>query len=259
VGEYLSFAARLRGVPPSDVKKRVDEAVELTEVGEERERLIGALSHGFRQRVGIAQAIIHRPKLVVLDEPISGLDPKQIVEMRQLVRSLRGEHTVLVSSHILSEISETCDRILVIRDGTIAAAGTEQELFAHLSDGMRVDLTVRAPSGADGAQGLSEVLSAVEGVSLVETRDPLERGERILSARVVGNRDVRDAVCRALVAADFGVLQLSRSEHELESVFLQLSGVAPGASRSKRLSSSEADVKVLPSDSEQQKKAEEVA
>jgi ABC-2 type transport system ATP-binding protein len=253
VGEYLSFAARLRGVAGSDVNKRVDEAIELTEVGDERERLIGALSHGFRQRVGIAQAIIHRPKLVVLDEPISGLDPKQIVEMRQLVRSLRGEHTVVVSSHILAEISETCDRILVIRDGTIAAAGTERELFAHLTGGMRVDLMVRTPSGADESARLSEVLSAVDGVSSVETRDPLERGENILSARVSGNRDIRDAVCRALVAANFGVLQLSRSEHELESVFLQLSGAGLTHGRAKRR---DGEVRVVADEPE--KKVEEV-
>ena len=128
VDEYLTFAAKLRGVTGADVEKRVDEALELTEVGSERDRPIGALSHGYRQRVGIAQAIVHKPEFVVLDEPISGLDPVQIVEMRDLVRSLGGEHTVVVSSHILSEIHETCDRIFVIRYGQVVASGTEKAL-----------------------------------------------------------------------------------------------------------------------------------
>jgi ABC-2 type transport system ATP-binding protein len=225
VGEFLRFAAQLRGVAKADLDKRVDEVVELTEVGRERDQLIGSLSHGFRQRVGIAQAIVHQPKLVVLDEPISGLDPKQIVEMRDLVRSLKGDHTVVVSSHILSEISETCDRILVIRDGAIAAVGTERELFAHLAAGMRVDVMVRAPRGlSDVEQRLSDVLSKVEGVTGVERTDPIEVGEGVLSARVLASRDVRDTVCNALVSASFGVLALARSQQELESVFLQLSG-----------------------------------
>ena len=128
VREYLTYCARLHGVARADLEKRVSEAIELTEVVDQADQIISSLSHGFRQRVGIAQAIVHRPELVVLDEPISGLDPVQIVEMRELVRSLRGEHTVIVSSHILHEISETCDLILVIRDGQIVASGTEAEL-----------------------------------------------------------------------------------------------------------------------------------
>ena len=109
-------------------RKRIAEVIEITALGDVRTQIIGTLSHGFRQRVGIAQAIVHQPKLLLLDEPISGLDPVQIVEMRELVRSLRGEHTTVLSSHILSEISETCDRLLVIRGGEIVASGSENEL-----------------------------------------------------------------------------------------------------------------------------------
>jgi ABC-type multidrug transport system ATPase subunit len=119
VRDYLTFAARLRGVPADKTAKLVAEAVELTELGDVSKKIIGSLSHGYKQRVGIAQAIVHAPELVVLDEPISGLDPVQIVEMRELVKNLKGEHTVVLSSHILSEISETCDRILVINSGKI--------------------------------------------------------------------------------------------------------------------------------------------
>jgi ABC-2 type transport system ATP-binding protein len=223
VREYLAFAAKLRGVGRGELFDRVDEAIELCEVDSEADRLIGALSHGFRQRVGIAQAIVHGPEFVVLDEPISGLDPVQIVEMRDLVRSLGGERTVVVSSHILSEIHETCDRILVIRDGEIAASGTEQELSKQLLSGMRVQLTLRL--GDRTSARATELISGVEGVSGVEEIVPAEGG-RIpgeISYLVQTARDVRDELCRALVTSGFGLLELTRGERELESVFIELS------------------------------------
>jgi ABC-2 type transport system ATP-binding protein len=143
VRDFLTFAARLRGMNADDAAARVPEVMEATYTDGVADDVISSLSHGFKQRVGIAQAIVHRPKLLVLDEPISGLDPVQIVEMREMLRGLKGEHTILLSSHILSEISETCDRILVIRDGQIAASGTENELFANLQSTFRIELTVR--------------------------------------------------------------------------------------------------------------------
>lgn len=245
VVEYLSFVARLRGVPAADVSRRVADVIELTETGRERNKLIAALSHGFKQRVGIAQAIVHRPKLVVLDEPISGLDPKQIVDMRALVRSLRGEHTVVISSHILTEISETCDRILVIRDGAIAAEGTEADLFTQMQQSTRrVDVTVRQ-SGAsthEVFERLERAARGVDGVTEVEEANPSEAGDGVASARVYAGNDVRDALCRALVNADLGVLALARSEHELENVFLELSGAtSDGERRSPREGSSSSE------------------
>ncbi|MBI3201169.1 MAG: ABC transporter ATP-binding protein [Myxococcales bacterium] len=219
VEEYLTFAAKLRGVTGPDVEKRVDEALELTEVGSERDRPIGALSHGYRQRVGIAQAIVHKPEFVVLDEPISGLDPVQIVEMRELVRSLGGEHTVVVSSHILSEIHETCDRIFVIRDGQIVASGTEKELSDQLLSGMRVSLSLRVGEG--GAAKAGELIAGVPGVTGVELGVATE-GPGIATYRVVLSRDTRDDLTRAVVGAGYGLLELTRGERELESVFLEL-------------------------------------
>ncbi len=232
VREYLAFAARLRGMSRADIEKRTAEVGELTEIGGVLDDLIASLSHGYRQRVGIAQAILHRPALVVLDEPISGLDPVQIVEMRDLVRSLGGEHTVVVSSHILSEISETCDRILVIREGEIVASGTEAELSERLLSGMRIDVSLRL-GDRDRAEA-ETVLGSVEGVQEVEEIDPLEPGKGVASFSVQSSTDVRDALCRALVKADLGILQLARSEHELESVFLQLSAPVEGLKRAKR-------------------------
>lgn len=233
VSEYLSFAARLRGVQRSELAKRVDDAIEQTELGEERHQLIGALSHGFKQRVGIAQAIVHRPELVVLDEPISGLDPKQIVEMRDLVRGLRGEHTVIVSSHILTEISETCDQLLVIRDGRIAAAGTEAELFSTLTHGMRIEVTVRAQPAEREAvfENLRQVVSRLSGVSDISQIDPPEPGGHWVSALVVGESDVREELLSALVSAGLKVVQFARSENELENVFLSLSGAGERRAR----------------------------
>jgi ABC-2 type transport system ATP-binding protein len=225
VREYLAYAARLRNVPTNDVKKRVSDVFDLTEIGSVGDQLIGSLSHGYRQRVGIAQSIVHGPELVVLDEPISGLDPVQIMEMRELVRGLRGSHTVVVSSHILTEISETCDRILVIDEGRIAWSGTEAELSATLKQGMRVGLTVRA-AGASSlatAEKARAALTNLDGVREVEILEPAEAGEGIASLRVAVTRDVRDAVGRSLVEAGLGILELAR-EKELESMFLELLG-----------------------------------
>ncbi len=221
VDEYLRFAARLRGVARGEVEKAVDEVVDLTEIEDERDRPIGALSHGFRQRVGIAQAIVHRPELVVLDEPISGLDPVQIVEMRSLVKNLGGDRTVVVSSHILSEISETCDRIFVIRDGEIVASGTEKELSAELLSGMRLTLTLRA---AGEARAKAEaLLLSVPGVSKVEEAPTGDPSPDAASFRIQTTGDMRDELCRAVIGGGFGLLELSRGERELESVFLELS------------------------------------
>ena len=228
VHEYLRFAARLRGVQKADVERRVRAAEQDTQLEAVSDDLISSLSHGFRQRVGIAQAVVHDPRLLILDEPITGLDPLQIVEMRQLLRGLRGKHTIVLSSHILTEISETCDRLLVLRGGEIVASGTEEELSGRLARGAEVELTVRAqPVGAadsvagNGVAALaSERLSKVDGVVAVDVLSPREPGS--LTFRVETTRDVRDALCRALVEANLGILEVVRKRRELEAIFLQL-------------------------------------
>jgi ABC-2 type transport system ATP-binding protein len=225
VVEYLAYAARLRGLTAATLDKSVADVVDLTELGEVRQQMIGSLSHGYRQRVGIAQSIVHRPELVVLDEPISGLDPVQIMEMRELVRGLRGEHTVVLSSHILTEISETCDRILVIDDGKIAWSGTEAELSATLKQGMHVSITLRVPdlAGSAAADKARGALGSIAAIQEIEAVEPTEAGAGVASLRISVTTDARDEICKALVSAGIGVLQLGR-EKELESMFLELLG-----------------------------------
>lgn len=217
--EQLVFAARLRGLDARQARNGAEKAIASTRIDDVAHDLVGTLSHGYRQRVGIAQSLVHSPRLLILDEPISGLDPVQIVEMRDLVRSLRNDHTVLVSSHILSEISETCDRLLVIRDGEIVASGTEQELSTRLLGGMRVLVTLRG----DEAKA-REALGRVESVTSVERVEATESGEGIVTLRVESSKDVREELSAAVLNAGVGLVELSRSERELESIFLRLAG-----------------------------------
>src|SRR5205085_339787 len=128
VKAYLEFVARIKGVPSSDISKRAEEAMRLTNLSDKRNELIKRLSRGYRQRVGLAQAIVHNPDVVILDEPTVGLDPKQIIEVRKLIKSLAGEHTIILSTHILPEVSMTCDRVVIINKGKIVAVDTPENL-----------------------------------------------------------------------------------------------------------------------------------
>jgi len=214
VGGYLGFVAELRGVPKSEVARRVAEAEKKANITEKHDDVIGSLSHGFRQRVGVAQALVHNPQLLILDEPTSGLDPVQIVEMRELIRQLKGDHTVLVSSHILSEISQICDRYLVIQAGEIVARGTEAELAVKLGGEVVVEVDVHGPSAK-----AVEALKALDGVSSVELLK-LEGEDATL--RVTAKGDVRAQAAKALVGAGVDLLRLDRAASHLEDIFLKL-------------------------------------
>ncbi len=210
VGEYLSYVAQLRGVPAHEARSRVTEAEEKTALREMDGALISTLSHGYRQRVGVAQALVHRPAFLILDEPTSGLDPAQIRGMRELIRGLKGQHTVLVSSHILPEISETCDRLLIISGGQLVAQGTEEELARKLGGGS-VEVEVRG----DKAKAL-EALAGLGPVTVAQ-----EDGA-VLSLRVEVSPDLRPKVAQALVGAGLELLRLDRGAQRLESIFLSL-------------------------------------
>jgi ABC-2 type transport system ATP-binding protein len=214
VGAYLTFAARLREVPAREVAARVAEAEEKTALQEVHDDVIGSLSHGYRQRVGLAQALVHKPALLILDEPTAGLDPVQIVEMRNLIRRLRGEHTLLISSHFLAEISQTCDRLLVIQAGEIVAQGSEETLASTMGTPPEIELDVRAP-----AERAVAAVRTVPGVIQVNVaRD--EGGE--VSLRVQARDDIRAALVRTVVSHGLDVLRLDRGASRLESIFIQL-------------------------------------
>ncbi len=226
VGDYLRFTGMLRGMSAGAVARRLPAVEELTHVTDVHDTLIRYLSHGYRQRVGLAQAIVHEPSLVVLDEPTKGLDPAQIVEMRRLVRQLKDRHTVLISGHVLTEIQETCDRLFVIGGGRLVASGTERELTARLRS--RTFLLAAEP-GADGAAGVERALQRVSGVRRVVAGGTEDSA---LSYLVEADRDVRADLCRSVIDAGHAVVRLDRADHALESVFLELvQGASSGAGR----------------------------
>jgi ABC-2 type transport system ATP-binding protein len=216
VGEYLAFVAGLRGVDPSRIRTRVGETEERIGLAELDDERISTLSHGYRQRVGVAQALVHSPEVLLLDEPANGLDPVQNVEMRALIRSLRGDHTILVSSHILPEIAQTCDRLLVIRDGELVAQGTETELEQRLGVGTGVELEIAGP-----IEAVATALRAVAGVRAV-TVQPVPGGRAVL--RVDAPDTLRPALAQAAVAAGAQLFRLDVSTDRLESLFLRLAG-----------------------------------
>ena len=221
VGRYLNFAAQLRGVPAGETAARVAEAEEKTATRHVHEELISSLSHGFRQRVGVAQALVHNPKLLILDEPTCGLDPLQIIEMRSLIRNLRGAHTILLSSHILSEISQTCDRLLVIQDGEIVAQGTEQELALRMGAGGTVEVEVASAAGRRVVD-LAGTVPGVTGVTIVREADG------VVLVRMQATADLRPKIARVLVNGGLDLLRIDRGAAQLESIFLQLTKTHTG-------------------------------
>jgi ABC-2 type transport system ATP-binding protein len=206
-------------VASEDVKKRVQESQERTGLRDVHDAVIGTLSHGYRQRVGLAQAIVHQPKLLILDEPTSGLDPVQIVEMRQLIKNLRGAHTILLSSHNLPEISQTCDRLLVIQEGEIVAQGSEAELRARQGGTGPIVIDIGSDGEFAPAEKAVAALKAVEGVSAVSIASQ-EKGMATL--HVTAPAALRPKMVKALVHADIDVLAVRSGDGQLESIFLKL-------------------------------------
>lgn len=214
VREFLLFAARLRGLSRADAGRRVAEVEKVAHVVEVADQVIATLSHGYRQRLGIAQAVVHDPALLILDEPTGGLDPVQVVEVRELIRSLKQRRTILVSSHILSEISQTCDRILVIQDGSIIAQGTERELAGRVAGTLAIEVEFRGETG--------KALDAIRGVKGVSRTEIVRQSDGAVTVRADLAHDVRGEVARAVVGAGVDLVRLDRVGVELESIFLKL-------------------------------------
>jgi ABC-2 type transport system ATP-binding protein len=221
VHEYLVMMAELRGLDADASEKAVADAARQTGIVEYLGRPIATLSKGYRQRVGIAQAIIHGPSLLILDEPIQGLDPVQIVEMRKMIGELRGEHTILLSTHILTEIEATCDRILVMHQGRVQAQGTEEELSSKLSARRTLQLEVRGTADA-----LKAALGGVPGARVL-TIEP--DGAESVKASLQVEDAQREAVSRAVVQAGLGLHAMYSESTGLEALFLQLSSSAAGS------------------------------
>ena len=199
---------------PREVNARLPEVLGVCDLEDVAAQPIATLSHGYKQRVGIAQAIVHAPKVLILDEPIQGLDPVQIVEMRAMIRRLRGQHTVLLSTHILSEIAHTCDRILMLHKGRIAAQGSEAALAAQF--GATVRFTLEALGAVDSVRA---ALGAVSGLTIEAAT---QQGDTV-TVTATGTEDLRVQASRALVKAGIGLLSLTRGAVGLEKIFVSLS------------------------------------
>jgi ABC-2 type transport system ATP-binding protein len=216
VDEYLAFVARIKGLPRREIKQRLDEIVEKCSIGEVRRRQIGKLSKGYRQRVGLAQALIHNPEVLVLDEPTAGLDPKQIIETRELIKNLAGQHTVILSTHILPEAAKTCQRVVVINEGKVVAVGAPEELTRRLLGYGSVLLTVEGPA--------AEVLDKLQRVGGVNWVEPRESSDRQVTYEIHSEKgkDVRPELARAVVESQWKLLELKTSGLSLEDIFLKL-------------------------------------
>jgi ABC-2 type transport system ATP-binding protein len=216
VRDYLAFAAKLRGVPGREVKAAVDEVIARCILGEVPNKLIAHLSKGFQQRVGIAQALVHKPKVIILDEPTNGLDPKQIIQIRELIKGLAQDHTVILSTHILPEVQVTCSRVLIINQGKVVAEGKPEELEGKLRGGLRIELEARAPEGEIATQ-----LQDLPGVSnLLVT--PRAEGLVRVSLDVPSGNDLRERIAAEVVGRGWGLLELKSVGLSLEEIFLKL-------------------------------------
>jgi ABC-2 type transport system ATP-binding protein len=214
--EYLQFVAKIKGVPGGERRQRVQAVMERTRVDDMANRLCGKLSKGYRQRVGLAQALIHNPDVLILDEPTAGLDPKQIIETRELIKELAGDHTIILSTHILPEVAQTCQRVVIINKGSVVAIDTPDNLTARLRGSETMYLQVDA-AGSDAAAALQRV-PGVTRVVETDRRDGMA-GYEIDSER---GRDVRRDLSRTVVTSGWGLLELRPMRMSLEDVFLSL-------------------------------------
>jgi ABC-2 type transport system ATP-binding protein len=213
---FLDFCAKIKGVPGDQRKARLDDAIEKTRIGDVRKKLISRLSKGYRQRVGLAQAILHNPDVLILDEPTAGLDPKQIIETRELIKSLGGEHTIVLSTHILPEVEMTCGRVVIINRGRVVAEDTPQNLTRRLKGAAALRLEVRG----DG-ESTAAALAAVPGVLAVR-RHGADGEAATFEVEAESGRDVRADLARAVVAGGYDLLSLQPLGMSLEEIFLHL-------------------------------------
>ena len=215
VTSYLKYMGTLRGMPSRNIKRRIEDVIDVCRLEDYRSSLIAKLSKGFRQRVGIAQAILHEPEVLVLDEPTIGIDPIQVVETRSLIKDLGKQQTVVLSSHILPEVSMICERVLIIHEGHIVAEDTPGNLAERLQGSDQLEVEIGGPTG----EVLAE-LREIEGVASVRHRSLANR--EVYTVRLLQGADVRDEISRAVVARGWSLLSMQSVGMTLEDIFLRL-------------------------------------
>ena len=228
--EYLTFVGRLKGIGGGEIKGRVDDVVSKCALGEVRGKLIGQLSKGYRQRVGIAQAIIHNPAVLILDEPTSGLDPKQIIEIRELLRALAGEHTIILSTHILSEVEHSCERVIIISHGKLVAIDSVANLTNRLRGSEAVAVEVQALEGKPDPTDVQQRLEQVSGVSRVMMKDSKD-GRLLFEVESLQGRHIRGDVARMVVNSGWNLNEMRSVGLSLEDIFLQLTSAEKPAAQ----------------------------
>ena len=224
VKEYLNFVAELKKIPKAQRASQVAKVMEMTQITDMQSRLIKNLSKGYRQRVGLSQAILGDPAVIILDEPMVGLDPKQIIEIRDLIRSLAEEHTVILSSHILSEVSAICDHIMIIAKGKLVASDSPEGLQKLMGRSVCLNMEVKG----DWEQ-IKGIIEGVEGVDTVEYEGEKEPGVAKVQVVAKEEADIREAVFFALTEARLAILSMQQTEKSLEDIFLELTGSAGNA------------------------------
>lgn len=217
VGGYLDFVARIKNVPAERRAGRVTDALEKTNITDKRNELIKRLSRGYKQRVGLAQAVVHDPEVIVLDEPTVGLDPKQIIEVRHLIKGLAGTHTIILSTHILPEVSMTCDRVVIINKGKVVAVDTPANLTAQLKGGQKTRVESQAPEKA-----LREELQQIPGVRNVQLEAARADGHVVVTIEGSAGNDIRSVIAAKIVEKGWPLFELRGMSMSLEEVFLDL-------------------------------------
>ncbi len=217
VEEYLLFAAELKKIPKEKRKPYVEDAMATTKITDMRGRLIKNLSKGYRQRVGLAQAVLGYPEVIILDEPTVGLDPKQIIEIRDLIQSLGKKHTVILSSHILSEVRAVCDYIFIISHGKLVASEETEELVERMSGGQVIELKLKAEE-----EKIKEVFADAEHITAVESKELPEDGVTEVTVTAEKNKDVREEIFHICAESDMPILEMINGGKSLEDIFLEL-------------------------------------
>lgn len=217
VREYLTFVAELKKIPKAEREEQIDKVIHMVQLGDVEERLIRNLSKGYKQRVGLAQAILGFPEIIILDEPTVGLDPKQIIEIRQLIRELAKEHMVILSSHILAEIQEVCDYIMIISKGHLVASDTPENLEKALSNQRQTELVAKGEM-----EKVQQILEGLEGLQKVEVTEGKEEGTTRVTFTSNLGTDSKEEMFYAFAEAKCPLLQIVDSQTSLEDVFLEL-------------------------------------